>query len=67
MNWEIILMTVEIVNGADGGPLMKLLPEPGNSEDEAFISQFSVLLPTPTKMIRMTVEGHGQWLEMFNG
>jgi hypothetical protein len=55
-------MTVEIINRADGGPLFKIIPEPGNNEDVAFMSQFYVNLPIAVEMTRVACEGEGEWI-----
>jgi len=57
-------MTVEIVNGADGGPLLKLYPEAGSAEDAAFVSQFGAGLPIPVVLTRVTAEGEGERLDI---
>ncbi len=52
-------MNVELVNGADSGPLFSLSPE--NEEDIAFLSQFPANEGVPLKAFRI-VRDDEQWL-----
>ena len=54
-------MTVEIQNGADGGPLFKLNPDPQSKDDAAFLSQFDVGTRIVLIGERLMVEGEGEW------
>lgn len=55
-------MTVEIINGADGGPMFKLIPE--NQSDRQFLAQWPVGVSIQLVAERVMMEGEGQWLSV---
>lgn len=60
-------MTVEIINGADGGPLFKMYPDPGNAEDVNFMAQFAIGLTYSIFLVRLEVEGQWQMISVRQG